>query len=338
MATRRRATLADVARLAQVSIATASNTLNAHPHVDARTRARVEAAVQALGYTPNLAARGLRTGRAGCIGIFSSMPFAIAGGRAQMGFLMEIAAAAAARALQSGIALILIPPLESGRPPLASLPIDGALVVEPEQGDEDVARLRGQGIPVVGLGRQPGAAAMPHVDLQSAAGTQVLLRHLQGQGCRRIALVVGRARRNSYPEAVEEYGRFVVEADMPSQIVRLDEAGGTNAAQTVIATLLETTPEIDGLCVMVDAFAVGAVQAAVELGRDIPASLKLATRYDGLLARECRPPLTALNLHLETVAALGVELLLDQIAGNPGAIRIPPPPQLVPRASSIAGR
>lgn len=337
MSIRRRSTLADVARLARVSVATVSNALNGHPHVEVHTRARVEEAAQALGYTPNLAARGLRTGRAGSIAIFSSMPFAIAGGHAQMGFLMEIAAAAAAHALQSGIALILVPPLETARPPLTALPIDGALVVEPERDDDDVASLRRRGVPVVALGRQPEASGLPHVDFHSAASTDLLLAHLHAQGSRQIALVVGSQWRNASREAEAAYARFAARHSMALRILRVPEDGGTSAARAATLRLLREAPEIDALCVMVDAFAVGAVQAADEAGRAIPATLRVATRYDGVLARECRPPLTALNLHLDMVAAYGVELLLDQIAGRMDKpVRAAPLPTLVPRASSGA--
>src|SRR4051794_40793269 len=68
-----RPTIIDVARLANVSPATVSNALNGRTNVDDTTRERVLTAVQKLGYTPNLRARRLRTGRADTIAIFSSM-------------------------------------------------------------------------------------------------------------------------------------------------------------------------------------------------------------------------------------------------------------------------
>jgi DNA-binding LacI/PurR family transcriptional regulator len=72
------------------------------------------------------------------------------------------------------------------------------------------------------------------------------------------------------------------------------------------------------LCVPIDAFSTSAMQAAVDLGRAIPRDLKIATRYDGLRARESRPQLTAVNLHLADIAAMAVNLLLDQLNRIPG--------------------
>jgi DNA-binding LacI/PurR family transcriptional regulator len=330
-----RPTIVDVARLAAVSVATVSNALSGRRHVEAETRERVAAAVVALGYTPNLRARRLRTGRADTIAIFSSMSFAIAGGRARMGFLMEVAGSAAAQALQSGIALVLVPPLEKARPPLDALHIDGALVIEPVAADPDVALLQSRGIPVVAIGRQLDADDIPYVDLRSYEATRLLLDHLAAQSARRIGLIIGSQRRNSYAEAERAYAEFAAMRGFAPVIVRLDETDGEAAAHAATLALLAAHPELDALCVPVDAFAVGAAAAAQRTGRRIPDQLKLATRYDGVPARECSPPLTALDLHLETVAILGVELLLEHLRGDKSRSSVlAPAPAVVPRASS----
>ena len=68
----RRATLADVARLAGVSAATASKALNGRNHVRAATRARVLRAAQQLSFSPNTLAQGLLAGRSGTVGLVTS--------------------------------------------------------------------------------------------------------------------------------------------------------------------------------------------------------------------------------------------------------------------------
>ena len=45
----------------------------------------------------------------------------------------------------------------------------------------------------------------------------------------------------------------------------------------------------------------------------MPQDVKVVTRYNGLRARECNPPLTAVNMHLEQIAAQAIELLFEQI-------------------------
>src|SRR6266536_5913387 len=61
--------LKDVATLAGVSIKTVSNVVNDYPYVSAPTRARVKAAIEHLGYRPNLTARNLRTRRTGMLAL-----------------------------------------------------------------------------------------------------------------------------------------------------------------------------------------------------------------------------------------------------------------------------
>ena len=67
-------TMHDVARLADVSIKTVSNVLNDYPNIRPATKQRVLDAIDALDYTPNLTARGLRSGRTGLINLIIPVP------------------------------------------------------------------------------------------------------------------------------------------------------------------------------------------------------------------------------------------------------------------------
>ena len=328
--------IVDVARAAGVSPATVSNALTENRHVDAETRERVKAAARRLGYTPDLRAQRLRTGQANTIAILSSMPFAVAAGPSRLGFLMEVAAVAASVALENGLALVLVPPSEFTRVPIESLDINGAIVIEPLQDEPEVARLRARGLTVVAIGRQlADTHDLPYVDLQSALTARLMLQHLRAQSARRIALVIGAQRRNSYEETEREYRALAKTHRMPVRLLRIDETGGEAAGREACRQLLTKHPEVDALCVPVDAFASGAVQASRDLGRRIPDDLKLVTRYDGHRARESTPKLTAVNLHLADIAAAAVDLLLAHLKGDANRRSLSgPPPELIPRESS----
>ncbi|SAK51878.1 LacI family DNA-binding transcriptional regulator [Caballeronia ptereochthonis] len=336
--TKPRPTIADVARAAGVSTTTVSHALNDKGYVDPQTRERVKETARALGYRPSVRAQRLRTGEAHTIALISSMPFEIAGGASRLGFLMEVAAVAAAAALTRGLALVLVPPMMAGRLPLEQLDIDGAIVIEPTADDANVAHLQERGLPVVCLGRQTGNDAVPYVDVHSSATTELLLNHLREQGSMKIALLIGAQQRNSYIEARDAYARFCATHGMTPLIAVADESGGEDAGRDACASLLDEHPDVDGLCALVDAFAVGAVRAIGQLGRRIPDDIKVVTRYDGTRARSCRPPLTAVDLHLDDMASQAVELLFAHLAGKGGARTVAPPlPELVPRESSGAG-
>lgn len=331
----RQVTIAHVARVSGVSRTTVSDAISGAGRVDAQTRERVRRVAEELGYRPSLRAQRLRRGQSRTIGLVSSMPYAVAAGPARLGFYMEVAAAVAETALVRGFALVLTPPV-GVNVPLDLLDIDGAIVVEPEQDDAVTAGLGDRGVAMVTLGPQPGAE-LPHVDLGGELVGEVLLDHLYAQGARHIALLVGDSRRHSYLAVSSVYHRWVAERGMTSVAVAVSEKGGARAGYDGCVRLLDEYPQIDAVCAVVDAFAVGCVAALRDAGLRVPEDVLVATRYDGLLARTCDPPVTALDLHLGQVSAVAVNVLLAQLAGDdPTAEPVSMPrPVLVPRRSSL---
>lgn len=331
-----RATIKDVARAAGVSPTTVSHALNGRGQVDADTRERVEKAALALRYRPNRHAQRLRTGEAHTIVLLSSMPFAVAGGPSRLGFLMEIAAVAAASALTRGLALVLAPPPQTGSVPLDALDIDGALVIEPSAHDANIDHMKKRGLPVVSIGRQPDTRTpVPHVDIRSAQTARLLFDHLRGQGARRIALLIGSERRNSYLETEAVYRSVASELGMKPLVATAEEATGEEGGRHATRELLRRHPDIDAICAPVDAFAVGAIQALQEVGRRVPDDVLLVTRYDGMRARTAKPPLSAVDLHLDQIAHEAIELLLEHLRGEKTRRVVEgPAPEMIARASS----
>lgn len=327
-------TISDVARVAGVSKTTVSHAYSNRRHVDPETRKRIFAIAEEIGYRPNRAAQHLRSGRTGIIALASSMPFAVAAGPSRLGFLMEIAASAAVASLTRNLALCLVPPLAEGARFDAVVP-DGAILVEPREGDPMLAHFLSQGVPVVSIGCAPGRPDLPCVDLQSAAVTRCVLDHLESQGARKIGLVTGVQRRCSYLESEAEHAAFCAARGQVPVQMQLDEAGGEDLAEPAIVRLLRREPGLDALFVPVDAFATGAVRAAAALGRRVPQDLRLATRYNGLRARLADPPLTALDLHLEILADLAVGLLLTRMDSGAADSVTAPTAALIARPSSV---
>lgn len=325
-------TISDVAKAAGLSVTTVSHAFSGRRHVDPATRERIQAIAKELGYHPSSVAQQLRSGRTGTIALASSMPFAVAAGPSRLGFLMEIAASAAMAAFARDIALCLIPP-QPAPSSLDKMGFDGVILVEPEKDDPLVRHFEARRTPIVTIGKVPGRADIPSIDLHSAEAADLLLAHLWENGARQIALLTGASERTSHLEARRIYTQFAETHDFEPRTLLLDEAEGENGAKEVVKNLLRDHPEIDGLLVPVDAFASGAVAAAREFGRSFPRDLRLVTRYDGLRAKLSVPPLTALDLHLSELAELAVALLLAHIEALPVSTTAPIP-SLVPRGSS----
>ncbi|WP_238367232.1 substrate-binding domain-containing protein [Mesobacterium pallidum] len=331
---RKRATIKDVARLAGVSPGTVSNALSGKRRVDSETQARITRAIETLDYVPNLAARGMRTGRAGTIAIFSSMPTAVAAGTSRLGFLMELAASAAVSAMESNTALLLIPPIADPGAALGTIAFDGAILVEPSANDPYLSLLAARGVPTVVIGpAEPRATLSVTLDYQAMAG--MLFDHLAEGGATRIPLVIGQSPRASNEVFRAVYTARCAARGIVPQVIALPEAEGERGAREALGTHIAAHGPPDAVLVPIDAMATGVMAALRGAGLDVPGKVRVATRYDGLRARSETPPLTALDLHLDRVADLATRLLVDTLeTGTDGASIAAPAPELVVRLST----
>lgn len=147
---------------------------------------------------------------------------------------------------------------------------------------------------------------------------------------------MGSGSRHSSVDALTAYERAADRYGWEQVVARVVESGGEQAGYDACAALLAEHPETDAVCALVDAFAVGAVRAIRDSGRTVPDDVMVVTRYDGLRARTCEPPLTAVDLHLDRAASDAVELLLARLRGDTAtaSVTVSPPPRVIARASS----
>lgn len=339
---RRRPTIAEVAAAAGVSRTTVSHALNGIGKVSPRTRALVQQIAAEVGYRPSPRAKALRGGRSNVLGVASSMSSAIAGGPARLGFFMEVAAAAAERALTHGYALVLVPPVgpdpQASSDALHGIAMDGLIVVEPAVDDLLVAHARRERLPFVCVGRPPAVrAGESWVDLNVTGVAQLLVQHVVDQGSRRPVLMIGDKDRLSYRAAVRVLRSVAKKVGWEVVVVRVPEASGEEGGKTAVMDLMAVRPDTDAVIAFVDAFATGVVRGLHELGLRIPEDVIVVTRYDGVRAKTSAPPLTAVDLGLSGAASRAVDLLVGQLGDT---IDDPPAPhperqRLVERASSL---
>lgn len=329
----RPATIADVAARAAVSRTTVSHALSGKGRVDPATRERVRAAAQELGYRPSLRAQRLRRGRSGAVAILSALPASIVGEGSEMGFLIEMAMPVARACLAHGYALMLVPP-DATPEQLDGLDIDGAIVLDPRADDPSCAALAARGVRVVTVGAAPGVDADAVLD-RGMSGVDVMLDHLVAAGARRIGVI--RSEESHVPSRVladlaQAGGRWGPADILLASARAVDgEEGGRAAAHG----LLSAHPDLDAVYAPLDAFALGAVRAAGDLGLAIPGDLLVATNYDGPRAASCDPPLTVLDLDLRETARRAADSLMRVLAGEPVEAVAVPVPAVLPRASTL---
>ena len=178
----------DVATLAGVAVGTVSNVLNHPDLVRPQTRARVEAAMEQLGFIPNASARQLRAGRSRCLGLVVldvTNPF-----------FTEVARGAEDFAQAEGYAVILCnsdeaePKERQYLRVLEEQRVRGILITPVHGRAPALHGIRDRGTPVVLLDR-PGPAGQCSVAVDDRRGGELAVAHLLALGHRRIALVNG---------------------------------------------------------------------------------------------------------------------------------------------------
>ncbi|ALX65746.1 LacI family DNA-binding transcriptional regulator [Microbacterium sp. XT11] len=310
------ATLHDVARLAGVSIKTVSNVINDYPHIRPATRAKVEAAIAELGYTPNLTARNLRSGRTGAI--------ALAVPDLSLAYFAELAAEVIAAAEAAGVVVLVEQTggdrdreFELLRSPRLKL-TDGLIFSPLGMGQEDAAALDVP-YPMVLLGERIFDGPTDHVTMRNVEAARAATEYLIRSGRRRIAVVgahegelIGSAalRLQGYRAALEA-------ADIPydDQIVGYTTLWHrANGAETM-REILARGVEFDAVFGLNDTLALGAMRVLQVAGRRVPDDVAVIG-FDGLDEAEYSiPSLTTVDPGRDWIAKTAVATLLERIGG-----------------------
>lgn len=318
-------TLHDVASAAGVSIKTVSNVVRGQGNFGESTRVRVEEAVERLGYRPNLAARGLRSGRLGVIGLvvpdirnpyFAELADAVMRVSAEHDLMVVIEQSDGDRDTELE--------LLRGR---GTRMVDGILfsVFGLSSGAEGLAESVTK--PVVILGEPVPGWPTDFVSMHHREGVVAATSQLIEDGRQRIAVLgarrdeqVGSAqlRLAGYYDALGEAG---IEP-APELVVDIDlwtRANGRDA----VRGLLGNGVDFDAIIAFNDALALGAIRALEDRGLAIPDDVSVIGFDDIEEARYSAPSLSTVRPAVQDLAHTAVQFLLDRIdsAAIPGVSR-----------------
>jgi DNA-binding LacI/PurR family transcriptional regulator len=311
------ATLHDVAGLAGVSIKTVSNVINDYPHIRPATREKVEKAIAELGYTPNLTARNLRSGRTGAI--------ALAVPDLSLAYFAELAASVIAAAEAAGVVVLVEQTggdrdreLDLLRSPRLKL-TDGLIFSPLGMGQDDVAALEVP-YPLVLLGERIFDGPTDHVTMRNVEAARAATEYLIEQGRRRIAVigahegeVIGSAglRLRGYREALDAAG-IAFDEDILGYTTLWHRANGAESMREILARGVH----FDAVFGFNDTLALGAMRVLQEAGRRIPEDVHVVG-FDGLDEAEYSiPSLTTVDPGRKWIAKTAVSTLLERIAGG----------------------
>lgn len=308
-----RASMADVARLAGVSGQTVSRVANGSLAVKESTRRRVLDAMESLGYSPNTAARALRSGSFETIGV-------IAHRLARTGESRTVEGVVSA-AHRRGHTITLLD-LEStahedvtaAAMRLSHQAIDGLIIIRAETADASQVSLPAS-LPVVVADAGFGGG-LPMVGADHAAGARLAVEHLLDLGHRTVHHVAGpvdsipgQARERAWREVLRERGMA------PPEPLRGD---WTSASGEVAGDVIADMPEVTAVFVANDEMAAGLMLSLARHGRRVPEDVSVVGFDDIPLAGYLATPLTTVRQPFSEIGALLVERLLDRIEGGAG--------------------
>lgn len=322
------ATIVEVAKRANVSIATVSNVIRGTKRVSPAVHARVQAAIRELDYYPNEIARSLKVKQTRMLGIV--LP------DITNPFFPEVIRGAEDSAYDRGYFLVTANTDEQiGRErrvvaALRSYRVDGVLLASaPGHDTRHIQNAIAAGLPVVCIDRPISGVETDAVLLDNVRGGRECVRHLIQLGHRRIAIITGkldaqiaRERLQGYEQALDEAGidgdsDLVLEGDFR------DESGYRLGMQLLRGKLKATAVFIcNGVMTL------GFLKALEETGKRCPEDIALATFDDLAVDRSFHPHLTAVVQPSYEMGARAATILMDRIEGKrtgaAAAVRIVP--------------
>ena len=328
-------TIKDVAREAQVSVATVSRALNGQDNVAEAVRHRVQVVAERLRYTPHHAARSLSSRRTRTIGVVLPEVY----GEFFSELIYGIDQVAREHKLHLLVSSYHGDPREQGDA-LRSMRgrVDGLLLMSPyADSDGHLADALAVLPDAVLISSHLGLPGQRRIGTDNHAGARAMVEHLVALGHRRIAFVSGPSDNHEAAERLRGYRDALAtllpgsEADVLQGDFR--EASGEAAGRALLAR-----PSLpDAVFAANDVMALGCLAAFNAAGRSVPKDIALAGFDDIPLARHVPPGLTTMRVD---IAALGADAMrrLLATADDGQADDVPRAPELVVRGSTAGAR
>ena len=312
------ATIRDVAREADVSVATVSRVFNESDKVREETRERVIRAARSLRYVPNETARSLIMQRTQTLGVL--LP------DMHGEFFAQVIRGLDRTARANDYHLLLSSSHsdeEEARAILRALlgRVDGLIIMWPRLATDFFTDLIPNELPVVFLNTRDKNGTFTTLHIDNYGGAYAIVRHLIEHGHERIALLTGPSdnrdaeeRLTGYRDAVRDLGAQHDEAlEIDGDFMR-----ATGLEQ--VSTLLALDPRPTALFAANDAMAIGALHGLREAGVDVPGDMVVVGFDDIPTTRYVSPPLTTVHVPIQELGQRAIQHLLDRLQTSDEAL------------------
>jgi LacI family transcriptional regulator len=327
---KRRPTLLDVARMADVGTTTVSRVINGGHYVDAATMAKVQAVMDRLGYQPSQAARALKSEKSQSIGMIVPT--------LRDPFFANLASAAQQVTRQKNYVLIVLASEDDAVQETEELErfrsyrVDGMLVVPPRVQTQRFLKVaRSLGIPTVALDR-PLDMRCSAVICDNFEASKSAVEHLLAHGRRRILCLGGDPELYTIQERVRGYSAAMADSGLKPRVL-----SGADAAQLTAALkerFSSTRERPDGIFAVYGDASVSAYEFLIDSGYKVPSEVSLIGFDEFPLAGTLRPTLSVIRQPIHELGTSAARILFDEIEqGSSTPRRITIATELIPRMS-----
>ena len=313
-------TIVDVAKKAQVSVATVSRVVNGNYPVKDSTRRKVLSAIDELKYVPNIQARELNTRRSSIIGVIVPSLFNT--------FFAEVVNGIESFATMSGYSLILTytkddPFCEKKcMNDLLMRNVSGIINVSPntEQVESDFFDQLAERIPLVFINAYIKRSSISYVYNDERIGAKIALEYLISLGHRNILFVRGQ-RSDSYEFKQDVYTSLMEKAGLftPDNILTISGGNSLDTVELTVNKILDVLPrrkDVTAVMCCNDLMGIGTVNACRRLGINVPGDISVMGFDNVSLSHFIEPKLTTMDQNMMTLGWTAASLLMEKIASD----------------------
>ncbi|MDR7375689.1 LacI family gluconate utilization system Gnt-I transcriptional repressor [Rhodoferax ferrireducens] len=306
-------TVNDVALLAGISAMTVSRAINTPDRLPPATLAKVQAAIAATGYVPNLLAGGLRSNKSRLVAaliptlvspVFNETVQALTSALRGYGYQLMLGQSGYAEPLEDELLGAII-----GRRP------DGIVLTGVVHSAEARRRLLASGIPVVETWDLSPEPIDMLVGFSHSAVAEAVCRHLHAHGRRRLAVIGGddeRAQRRSQAFVATALSLglaepWVQEVPAPTTL---------GSGRSALRDLRAQSTDFDAVFCSSDMLALGVLTEAQVLGIAVPTELAVMGFGDLAFARDLHPALTTVRIDGMQIGIEAARCIVDRVEGR----------------------